>query len=378
MKKWVDILLLLVLCISFFYFSGFFGKTWASESDNSIGGTERDLTDKINIYGNIELDFRFADEMENGTVSDIDITTIELGTGLLLHEYVTGNIMLKGEDLGSSDTIFWNEVSITLRKEGFPFYFMGGKRLQPFGVFTKRLLNDSITQDLYEIYETGATFGFAPGIYGLDISITAYKGEELMAHMIDGAYQLDRTYQDDEAAFPAWRKGGMSMDYRESDDLASFILNITIAPAEDKLFSIFFDSEPGDGHRNDTLGGMLSYGIGKFILDMEYIVATQREKDSLSGDEYKESAWFGSVAYRLTDLLEIAGRYEGFDDGISGKQEDHLDYRYGLGGSYLLFENNDTAVFLMGEYRKSYFEKSSTDNNMDEFFLRLAMVFLMP
>ncbi len=58
-----------------------------------------------------------------------------------------------------------------------PVYFTGGKRVQPFGVFESLFINDSITQDLYEINKTGATIGFAKeDILGLDLSMTLYKG----------------------------------------------------------------------------------------------------------------------------------------------------------------------------------------------------------
>ena len=215
-------------------------------------------TDKVTLSGTIELDYSCADDSNigdntvNDSTSELDIGTAELGVEVAFHEYVTGNFVLKGENLGSDDDrVFWDEASITLQKDGFPFYFVGGHRGQPFGLFESHLINDPLTQDLYEIVRPGATLGFAPGFLGLDISGTVYKGEELMAHMLDGAYGLTRQYNGDLAPpdLPGWRPGGMSAEYAETDDVSSFIGNITVSPIDAVTLAGFWDSEPGDRHR---------------------------------------------------------------------------------------------------------------------------------
>jgi len=338
------------------------------------------ISDKLTFSGAIELDYSYADDSKigdntvNDSTSDLDIGTVELGLEVAFHEYVTGNFILKGEDLDTDDDrIFWDEATITIQKEGFPLYFVGGKRGQPFGAFESHLINDPITQDCYEIVKTGATLGFVPGILGLDISVTLYKGEELMTHMLEGAYELDRRYLDSTGALPAWRTGGMKGSYAETDDVSSFIGNITISPFEGLTMALFYDSEPGDGNRNETAGGMVHYEIGQFTLDWEYIGAIQREKDSVDNREYKESAWFAAIAFQVMDPFEIAARYEAFDDDIDGDQDGHLDYRYSLGFTYTLFEKDDFATRIMGEYRASNYE--GVDDKLNELFLRLAIEF---
>jgi predicted porin len=239
---------------------------------------------------------------------------------------------------------------------------VGGKRTQPFGIFENRLINDPITQDCYEIATTGATFGLVPG-YNLDISATVYKGETLMSHLVESEYGYERDN---------------SPIYEETNDVNSYILNITMEPADGLLLSLYYDSEPGDDNRNDTIGGTVHWEISRFAFDWEYIKATQREKNFSDNEEHKDSAWFLAAAFQIIDPLEIAARYEAFDDGMDGDQDEHLKNRYSVGLTYTLFEKDNFILNLMGEYRKSNYEKaegSTADDNLDEFFLRLAFEF---
>ena len=335
-------------------------------------GVLEGLAEKLTFSGAIELDFSYAEDSDpgdntvNDSTSDLDIGTVELGVEVAFHEYVTGNLLLKGEALDTDDDrVFWDEATITIQKEGFPVYFVGGKRGQPFGIFESHLINDPITQDCYEIAKTGATIGYSTDVLGLDISATIYKGEVLITHLEEAEYGFARDN---------------SPTYEETDNVSSYIGNITISPIEGLTVAAFYDSEPGDGERNETAGGMLHFEFWKITLDAEYIAAIQREKHFTDNKEYNESAWFGAIAFQVMDPLEIAARYEVFDDDIEGDQDGHLDYRYSIGFTYRLFEKNSFATNLMGEYRVSNFEvepgnPNGVDDKLNEVFLRLAIEF---
>jgi len=328
------------------------------------------LSDKLSFSGAIELDYSYSDDGNTGdntvndSTSDLDIGTVELGIEAAFHEYVTGNFILKGEALDTdNDRVFWDEATISIQKEGFPFYFVGGKRGQPFGMFESHLINDPITQDCYEIAKTGVTVGYATDL--LDISATVYKGEELIGHLEEAGYGFERDNN------PA---------YEETDDLSSYIGNITISPLDALMLSAYYDSEPGDGNRNETAGISVHYEIGMVTLDTEYIAAISREKHFTDNKEYNESAWFAAIAFQATEPLEIAARYEAFDDDITGEQDGHLTDRYGLGFTYTVFENDSFATNLMGEYRISNFEvepgnPNGVDDKLNEAFLRLTIEF---
>ncbi|MEA3471575.1 MAG: porin, partial [Thermodesulfobacteriota bacterium] len=273
------------------------------------------------------------------------------------HEWVTGNFVLKGENLDNNDRVFWDEATITIQKEGFPLYFVGGHRGQPFGVFNSHLISDTITKDCYEIAKTGATIGFVPGILGLDISATVHRGDTLIEH-------LDEAEVGAEVVIP------------DNDDVSSFIANITMEPAEGLLLSAYWDSEPGNDERNETLGGTVHYEFWKVTLDAEYIGATKREKTG--GKEHKESAWFAAAAFQVIDPLEIAVRYGAFNDDVDGDQDGHLENRYSVGARYTLFEKDDFTTSFMLEYRKSNYENEAcvtVKNTVNEVFAKLAIEF---
>jgi hypothetical protein len=319
------------------------------------------LSDKLIFSGAIELDYSYADD---NSTSDLDIGTVELGLEVAFHEYVTGNFLLKGEALDTDDDrVFWDEATISIQKEGFPVYFIGGKRSQPFGMFESHLINDPITQDCYEVAKTGATVGYTAEYLGLDISATIYKGEELMTHLNGAEYGFERDN---------------SPTYEETDDVNSYIGNITISPLKTLFLAVYYDSEPGDGERNETAGATIHYEMGSVVLNAEYVAAISREKHFTDNKEYKESAWFAAAAFQVTDPLEIAARYEAFDDDITGEQDGHLTSRYSIGFTYMLFEKDSLVTNLMGEYRISNCEKaagSAADDKINEIFLRLAIEF---
>jgi hypothetical protein len=336
----------------------------------SGSGVLGQISDRITLSGAIELDYSYAsdgdlsDNTSNQSSSDLDIGTVEIGLEADLHEYVSANFLLKGEALDSDDEkIFWDEVFFTIQKEDFPVYFIGGKRPQPFGTFESLFINDTITCDLYEIVKTGATIGATFEPFGIEISATLYKGETLIDRVSDVGYGFTRDN---------------STGYAASDDVESYILNMSLSLVENLTLSAYFDSEPGDSDRNTTAGVSAHYEIAGLILDGEYIGAIDREKHFTDNREYNESAWFVSLGYQILDPLLAAIRYENFDDDQNGDQDGHLNYRYSIGLTYTLFDNDNFACSLSGEYRKSEYELSSgssADDDLNEFFARIAVEF---
>ncbi|NQT09973.1 MAG: LbtU family siderophore porin [Desulfobacteraceae bacterium] len=326
------------------------------------------LGENLTFSGAIELDYSYTDprdvtDKNSDSTSDLDIGTVQLGVEAKFHEWVTGNFVLKGESLDSDNKIFWDEAIITIQKEGFPLYFVGGERGQPFGVFNSHLISDPVTKDCYEVARTGATLGFTPDLLGLDISATVYKGEVLADKLSAAGYGWAR----DPATNPD-----------PTDDVESYIFNVSIAPIEGLTLSAYYDSEPGQGSRNETGGGMFEYQIGMFTFDAEYIAALNREKHVTDNKEYKESAWFGAIACQVIDPLEIAVRYEAFDDDKSGDQDGHLENRYSIGANYKLFEKDSFVTTLMVEYRGSNYENqagTTVEDSVNEVFARLAIEF---
>ena len=321
------------------------------------------LSQRITFSGAIELDFTYDEESPDNR-SDLSVGCVELGLEAQLHDYVTANLLLNGENLDDDGEVSWDEVFFTISKDGFPVYFNGGKRCQPFGVFESLFINDPITQELYEINDTGVTLGFAQeNIMGLDLSFTLYKGTPLFGQIADneGAWESN-PYA---GAIPV-------VNAKETDEANSYIVSASLSPIEGLSFGLFYNSEPGNGDRNTTAGAMVHFEMAGFIADAEYIGALEREK--VNNKEYKENAWTVSLGYQVMEPLLVAARYEAFD-GDQDKAGD-LESRYSLGATYTLFANDTFACNLLGEYRHSDIDAAAGDDDTaDEYAARLAIEF---
>jgi hypothetical protein len=320
--------------------------------------------EKATLHGFVEFNFDYlnpsnTEDEDSGSTSELYVAEVALALRVFFNEWTKTKIVVNAEDLGKGDEteeINLDEAIVTLESPWIPMYFIGGKTVLPFGVFEDRMISGTITEDLYEIDDWGVTLGFAPDFYGLDISVSVYEGQDIIENLEDfGAHEF-------------------SPDREKEDGVDSFIANVTLEPMEELLsLAAFYENEPGDGDRNQSLGGAVTLNVWKFILDAEYITALEREKGA-NGEENKESAWFVALAFQPFEKLELATRYEEFNDDVSGDQDEILDYRYSAGLNYSF---SDFNIFSF-EYRHSRFEKEKDSNaadDQDEFFFQLALGF---
>jgi hypothetical protein len=320
--------------------------------------------EKATLNGFVEFNLDYinpsdTDDKGSGSTSELYVGEVALALRVFFNEWVKTKIVVNAEDLGKGDEteeINMDEAIVTLENPWIPVYLTGGKTVLPFGVFEDRMISGTITEDLYEIDDWGVTLGFAPDFYGLDISVSIYEGQDIIENLKDfGAHEF-------------------SPGREKEDGVDSFIANVTLKPVEELLsLAVFYENEPGDGDRNQSLGGAVTVNVWKFIFDAEYIAALEREKGA-NGEENKESAWFAALAFQPFEKLELATRYEDFNDDVSGDQDEILDYRYSAGWNYS-FSDFNTLSF---EYRHSRFEKengSIAADDQDEFFFQLALGF---
>jgi predicted porin len=322
--------------------------------------------EKITLGGYIDLDYDYYEvsdvsDKDSGSSSDLGLGSVELELRVFFNEWVKAKINITADDVGKKDgdeKIKVDEAFFTMKCPYIPTYFIGGYRDLPFGVFEDRLITGTIIEDLYEIQEVGATLGFNPDFDGLDISFTVYGGQDIIENLENfGTHEF-------------------SPDREEDDDVSSFIANVTLEPVEDMLsLSVFYDSEPGDGRRNQSIGSAFTLDLWKFTLDGEYITALQREKGE-NGEENKETAWVAGLAFRPFESvpLEFVVRYEDFDDDQKGNQDEVLDERYVAGFSYKFLE---WATFFF-EYDFLNYEKerdSDAANYVNEIHFRIGLAF---
>jgi hypothetical protein len=320
--------------------------------------------EKASLHGFVEFNFDYIDpsnteDEDSGSTSELYVAEVALALSVFFNEWVKTKLVVNAEDLGKGDEnerINLDEAIITLESPWIPMYLIGGKTVLPFGVFEDRMISGTIAEDLYEIDDWGVTLGFAPDFYGLDVSVSVYEGQDIIENLKDfGLHEF-------------------SPGREKEDGVDSFIANVTLEPMEALLsLAAYYENEPGDGDRNQSLGGALTLNVWKFILDAEYITALEREKGA-DGKENKERAWFVALAFQPFEKLELATRYEDFNDDVSGDQDEILDYRYSAGWNYSFSDFN----ILSFEYRYSRFEKekgSNAANDQNEFFFQLALGF---
>jgi hypothetical protein len=320
---------------------------------------EKKSREKIELNGFVEFNYEYLDvkDIDNaasGSSSDFFLSSVAIALRVFFNDWSKAKVVMEFEDVGrkgGDERFHLDEAIATLKAPWIPLYFIGGKTVMPFGVFEDRLIEGTLAEDLYEIDELGATLGFAPDFFGLGISFSIYED----ASIADNLHDFD-THE-------------FSSDHHKEDRFGSYIANVTLAPVGDTLtVSAFYDSEPGDGRRNESIGGAFTLNFWKFILDTEYITALQRENGE-NGKENKESAAVVGLAFDVLDSLQLATRYAVFDDDNPGDQDGVLDYRFIAGFNYSFIDVVDIsfledAIFSF-EYRFSKYEKEKGSEAAD-------------
>jgi hypothetical protein len=328
--------------------------------------------EKVRLNGVVELNYEYLDVEDIGdensdSSSDFFMSTAELALRVFFNEWSKTRIVVTAEDVGrqgEDGKIRLDEAIATLKSLHVPLYLIGGKTVMPFGVFEDHLIEGTLAEDLYEIDEWGATIGYNPDFYGLDISFSAYRNPQLMRNLED------------------FDTHDFSTAPKNEDKFRSYIANISLEPIEDTLIlSAYYDSEPGDGRRNQTIGGAFTVNYWKFTLDAEYVTALAREKGE-NEEENKESAGVVGLAFEPLESLQLATRYAVFSDDNPGDQDEVLDYRIVAGFNYSLLELVDvsflTDATIFFEYRYSKYEKetgSEATNSQNMFQFQVVLGF---
>jgi len=324
-------------------------------------GIEQKPREKIELNGFVELNYEYldvkdVDDAPSGSSSDFFLSSVAIALRVFFNDWSKAKVVVEFEDVGRSDgseRFHLDEAIATLKAPWIPLYVIGGKRVMPFGVFEDHLIEGTLAEDLYEIDELGATLGFAPDFFGLDISFSIYEDASIVDNLND------------------FNTHEYNPDHHKEDRFGSYITNVTLAPVGDTLtVSAFYNSEPGDGRRNESIGGAFTLNFWKFILDTEYITALQRENGE-NGEENKESAAVVGLAFDVLDSLQLVTRYAVFDDDNPEDQDEVLYYRFVAGFNYsfrdvvdMSFLDLEDAIFSF-EYRFSKFEKEKDSEAAD-------------
>ena len=324
-------------------------------------------------YGNLG-------DKNSGSTSDIFLRDAEVGLEFKPTDYLSGKLVLKSEYFGSETTdggaeadsaVVVDEATITFEQEdGFPFYFVIGKRTQPFGAYYERLVTDTPAKDAYEANQVGVTVGYKnKSLWGLDASFTAYRQEELMDHFF-GSTLFDN------ATIVRASSVGLA---DQSENIQSFIGVVNITPLTDLALGGGISSEPGAGRRNQTAGLWGSYTWGPLTAEAEFYIALSRENyvrqttttdpatgettttPILLGQSFKEKQVTFGLYYRPIEKVELGVRYTRFwDDGLATATGVwSIRNRLSVGAGWIVFEKGDISVGVSGEYRYSDLERGA-------------------
>jgi len=322
--------------------------TTQSEQDESVGVAREP---HITLNGGIEFNAIYLNpddvgDDEGGKSTDVYLSTAELILRAFFSEWIKAKVVVTAEDIGRHDEsgrLRADDALLTVETPWAPFYLALGKTGMPFGVFEDHLIEGTLTEELYEVDQWGATLGFAPDYHRLDISLSVYRNPQVMENLED--------FNTHEARAEAPEYGKFE----------SFIANVSLVPMEEVLaLSVFYDNEPGDGTRNQSLGGALTLLVDPFTLDLEYITALTREKGE-NGEENLESAAVAGLALDLLEYLQLSARYEVFQDDTQPDRDEVLMDQWVAGCNVDLGETFDWTlaedITLTFEYRHSRFER---------------------
>ncbi len=364
-------------------------------STPTYGGMLNEIHKYLNISGSIEVEASYIDDEDIATHHKeqewyLDFTPLELDLDISLPvEWITGKLEVKAEVPHEDDLVSIDEAYIKLKKEGFPLYFVFGKKDTPFGVFENHLISDTLPQELYEIDPLQITAGFRPCRWDLDASLTLYRGNDLIEKVYESGFVMENP-----ARFFAVNSRGEEVEplIDNHGHGNSFIFRTSLMPLEGLGLHLYYGLEKGDRYNNNSAGGAVSLNYWKLIMDAEVVFALQREGRSefigLAGvdrwqrvdDDFKERAWTATLAFHSTEALELAVRYEDFDHGADGEIDESLDWRASIGLNYNVWSHENLGLSLDAavEYRYSEFEKGANENanhKTNEFFVHLGFYF---
>ncbi|MBU0480269.1 MAG: hypothetical protein KKG47_04110 [Proteobacteria bacterium] len=314
-----------------------------TDQDAASVADETNWFENLTMGGAVELQFQYLTDRDRSdpntdSTSELFLATMQLGIEAKVNDSTTANVVLLAEDVGhSGDTggnekIGVDEATFTVDSlGGTPIYLVGGKRSLPFGQFYTHTISDPVTHDAYEINKASLTIGAAvEKVANLDTSLTVYRGEDMMNQIVGMGATFTRDY---------------ASAAEETDDVNSFIITASVTPMENLTAGLAYASEPGFDARNNTVNLFAEYSIHNLTFDAEYFTGLKREK--IGGQEYKETSFAVGFAYQVNDPLELAIRYEEFDNDRSTPATGDIDYNFILGANYGVMDNLD----LMFEVR---------------------------
>lgn len=335
------------------------------------------ISDRVSISGLVEVGAAYEgvhnnDGSDNDS-SDINLTTVEIGVGVEVTEWLNLETVFLYEDPFGNDSAGESDVTLDVgtvnigNPEKYPFYVFAGKMYVPFGALLTHLPDDPLVEQpmallLAETSEKSVLLGFEQ--WGLNVSGYVFNGdmdESASDNTIEN-FGFDVSYTAPED-YPFEMFAGLSYisNIADSDGLTEYLEENTVSVLEDYV---------------DGFAAYLHLGFRGLFLAAEYVSAMDEfdaaEIATGSGAGAEPSVWNIETGYNWNwgKNLEIVLKYAGSDET---ERLGYPEKRYGLGFNQEIFESVTGSV----AYFRDKFHSDDADNRNDSDFLcgQLAIEF---
>ncbi|RPI50965.1 MAG: LbtU family siderophore porin, partial [Deltaproteobacteria bacterium] len=337
------------------------------------------IEDTIHIHGLLEFGAAYqSTDMNVGGHqhdSDLSMTTVEVGIGAQVNDWVSAETILIYEDPSGAIDLYdgvreetnfdVEEAIITIANADVtPAFLKAGKMFVPFGALLTHFPDDMgidspLTLLLGETNEKALLIGAEYA--GITFSGYVFNGD--VEEMGGGEDNVIESYGFD--ASYAFENETQGMDMLVG---ASYISNIADSDWIEEMLH-HHGAEIVD--YAGAAAAYLHYGFQGLFFDAEYMAATDHV-DTITTDHDKPAVWNFEAGYNYNwwRNLEIALNYAGSDDcGFLGLPRD----RYGINFNQEIFDNTILSVgYLYDEYEGN---DGLDRNTRDLLFSQLAVEF---
>ena len=335
------------------------------------------IEDTIHIHGLLEVGAAYhSTDMNKGYGSyqhdsDISMTTVELGIGAEVNDWVNAEMVLLyedptfGDEEGKSDETHFevDTAIITIANtEETPAFLMAGKMFVPFGALLEHfpddpLIHAPLTLLLGETNEKALLIGAE--LEGFTVSAYVFNGD---VEEVGGGDNVIESYGFD--ANYAFEDEAQDLDLLVG---GSYISNIADSDWTEEVldhYSLGIDDYAG------AAAAYLHVGYQGLFFDAEYMAATDHV--DVITDQGKPSVWNIEAGYNYNwwRNLEIAVKYAGSDDGGAFELPKR---RYGINLNQEIFDDTIFSLGYMYDYMHA--DDHAGRDSRDLLFSQIAVEF---
>ena len=245
----------------------------------------------VEIGGAIEIEGSVEDPPDGDNTTDLTVGTVELGVGVQVNDWATGEAVLLWEQGEGLDV---DTATLTIGPPEGAWSITGGHLVLPFGVYETNLISDPLTLDIGETKQTAFRFDFSAG--GLSGSAFVFKGD----NKVDGddliqGFGASAGYSVETNSFEL----GLNLSYTNDVSDSDGIQDVVAGNLDTEDYEVT--------GRTAGISASAMLRVGSITVLGEYLGALddfQADELAFMGQGAKPSAWMVEAAYGF----EFAGK----------------------------------------------------------------------